>query len=46
MLPVNPVLALCTTLGAWVAVALPLLRVKGFSFVKLQDFPPKFIGSH
>lgn len=27
MLPVNPVLALCTTLGAWVAVALPLVRV-------------------
>jgi osmoprotectant transport system permease protein len=27
MLPVNPVLALCTTLGAWAAVALPLVRV-------------------
>ncbi|HEY8907772.1 MAG TPA: ABC transporter permease [Rhodoferax sp.] len=27
MLPVNPVLALCSTLGAWVAVALPLVRV-------------------
>lgn len=27
MLPINPVLALCTTLGAWMAVALPLLRV-------------------
>ena len=27
MLPVNPVLALCSTLGAWAAVALPLVRV-------------------
>jgi len=27
MRPVNPVLALCTALGAWAAAALPLLRV-------------------